>query len=113
MNAIIQKTREMRRGVYYPQLYVVKEDGEMPLRLWALSLLVQDRADVLPSYRQFITQLKDKVRLLHAFILLAASDGLFSVSGEWIGQFLRGSDKQLHLAELNINYLFFEYHWKL
>ena len=51
----------MRRGVYFPQLYVVKEDGEPPLRLWALSLLIQDRADVLPSYQQFISQLKDKV----------------------------------------------------
>lgn len=61
VNAIIQKTREMRRGVYYPHLYVVKEDGEPPLRLWALSCLVQDRADVLPSYQQFIGQLKDKV----------------------------------------------------
>jgi len=61
VNAVIQKSREMRRGVYHPQLYVVKEDGEMPLRLWALSLLIQDRTDVLPSYQQFITQLKDKV----------------------------------------------------
>jgi protein transport protein SEC24 len=61
VNAIIQKTREMRRGVYYPHLYVVKEDGEPPLRLWALSCLIQDRADVLPSYQQFIGQLKDKV----------------------------------------------------
>ena|ERR1700722_3894257 len=61
VNAIIQKTREMRRGVYWPHLYVVKEDGEPPLRLWALSCLVQDRSDVLPSYQQFITNLKDKV----------------------------------------------------
>ncbi|KAJ8589364.1 protein transporter SEC24 [Rhizopogon salebrosus TDB-379] len=61
VNAIVQKTREMRRGVYYPHLYVVKEDGEPPLRLWALSCLIQDRADVLPSYQQFIGQLKDKV----------------------------------------------------
>ncbi|KAI0074462.1 protein transporter SEC24 [Panus rudis PR-1116 ss-1] len=61
VNAIIQKTREMRRGVYWPHLYIVKEDGEPPLRLWALSCLVQDRADVLPSYQQFISQLKDKV----------------------------------------------------
>ncbi|KAG2124450.1 Sec23/Sec24 trunk domain-containing protein [Suillus clintonianus] len=61
VNAIIQKTREMRRGVYYPHLYLVKEDGEPPLRLWALSCLIQDRADVLPSYQQFIGQLKDKV----------------------------------------------------
>ncbi|TFY77941.1 hypothetical protein EWM64_g6073 [Hericium alpestre] len=64
VNAIIQKTREMRRGVYYPHLYVVKEDGEPPLRLWAMSGLIQDRADVLPSYQQFIGQLKDKVRLV-------------------------------------------------
>ncbi|KAI0642739.1 protein transporter SEC24 [Trametes meyenii] len=61
VNAIIQKTREVRRGVYYPHLYVVKEDGEPPLRLWALSCLIQDRADVLPSYQQFISQLRDKV----------------------------------------------------
>jgi protein transport protein SEC24 len=81
VNAIIQKSREMRRGVYYPQLYVVKEDGEMPLRLWALSLLIQDRADVLPSYQQFITSLKDKVgvttfvsTLLSAHSCLAAGE---------------------------------------
>ncbi|KAJ7081681.1 protein transporter SEC24 [Mycena crocata] len=61
INAVIQKTREMRRGVYYPHLYVVKEDGEPPLRLWALSALIQDRADVLPSYQQFISSLKEKV----------------------------------------------------
>ncbi|KAG6873665.1 hypothetical protein C0995_012599 [Termitomyces sp. Mi166 len=61
VNAVIQKTREMRRGVYYPHLYVVKDDGEPPLRLWALSALIQDRADVLPSYQQFISSLKDKV----------------------------------------------------
>jgi protein transport protein SEC24 len=64
VNAVIQKTREMRHGVYHPHLYVVKEDGEPPLRLWALSGLIQDRADVLPSYHQFIQQLKDKVRPL-------------------------------------------------
>jgi protein transport protein SEC24 len=61
LNAIIQKTREMRRGVYHPHLYIVKEDGEPPLRLWALSNLIQDRADVLPSYQQYINQLKDRV----------------------------------------------------
>lgn len=64
VNAIVQKTREMRRGVYHQHLYIVKEDGEPPLRLWALSCLIQDRADVLPSYQQFISQLKDKVRQL-------------------------------------------------
>ena len=52
----------MRRGPYYPHLYVVKEDGEPALRLWALSMLIQDRADVLPSYQQFVGMLKDNVR---------------------------------------------------
>ena len=61
INAIIQKTREMRRGPYYPHLYVVKEDGEPALRLWALSMLIQDRADVLPSYSQFLTSIREKV----------------------------------------------------
>ncbi|KAJ3516013.1 hypothetical protein NLJ89_g1396 [Agrocybe chaxingu] len=63
VNAVIQKTRELRRGVHYPHLYIVKEDGEPPLRLWALSMLLQDRADVLPSYQQFISSLKDKVNI--------------------------------------------------
>ena len=62
VNAVVGKVREMRRGPWYPALYVVKEDGEPPLRLWALSCLIQDRADVLPSYQQFISQLRDKVR---------------------------------------------------
>lgn len=61
VNAVVQKIREMRRGVYYPHLYVVKEDGEPPLRLWALSALIQDRMDVLPSYQQFVSSLKEKV----------------------------------------------------
>ena len=67
VNAIIQKTREMRRGAYYPHLYIVKEDGEPPLRLWALSNLIQDRADVLPSYQQYINQLKDRVSVPRGF----------------------------------------------
>ncbi|KDR80013.1 hypothetical protein GALMADRAFT_222930 [Galerina marginata CBS 339.88] len=64
INAIVQKVREMRRGVYYPHLYIVKDDGEPPLRLWALSMLIQDRADMLPSYQQFISNLKDKVNIM-------------------------------------------------
>ncbi|KAK4053239.1 COPII subunit [Microbotryomycetes sp. JL221] len=61
VNAIIGKVREMRRGPYYPHLYVVKEDGDAALRQWALSLLIEDRIDNLPSYTQWLGQLKDKV----------------------------------------------------
>lgn len=61
LNAIISKVREMRRGVYRPYLFIVKEDGEPALRSWALSALIQDRADSAPSYPQYLTRLKDKV----------------------------------------------------
>ncbi|KAG8924484.1 COPII subunit [Tulasnella sp. 418] len=61
VNAVISKTREMRRGPYRAHLYVVKEDGEPALRLWALSSLIQDRSEQTPSYAQYLTQLKEKV----------------------------------------------------
>ncbi|KZV95863.1 putative ER to Golgi transport-related protein [Exidia glandulosa HHB12029] len=61
VNAIIGKIREMRRGPYYPALFIVKEDGEPPMRLWALSALIQDRGDQTPSYQQWLGQLKDKL----------------------------------------------------
>ncbi|KAF8609164.1 protein transporter SEC24 [Ceratobasidium sp. AG-I] len=61
LNAVVAKTRVLRRGPYWPHLYVVKEDGEPPLRMWALSMLIQDRADQTPSYAQYLSALKDKV----------------------------------------------------
>ncbi|KAG8808884.1 COPII subunit [Serendipita sp. 399] len=61
INAIIAKTREMRRGPYWPHLYLVKEDGEPALRQWALSMLIQDRGDQTPSYQQYLNMLREKV----------------------------------------------------
>lgn len=61
VNAIIAKTREMRRGPYYPHLYIVKQDAPGELRLWALSCLIQDRSDIIWSYPQFVEHLKGKV----------------------------------------------------
>lgn len=61
VNAIVGKVREARRGPYYPHLYVVKEDGEPALRQWALSCLIEDRIEALPSYQQWLGQLKDAV----------------------------------------------------
>ncbi|QRW04974.1 transporter protein Sec23 [Ceratobasidium sp. AG-Ba] len=60
VNAVIAKTRVLRRGPYWPHLYVVKEDGDPALRMWALSMLIQDRADQTPSYAQYLTALKEK-----------------------------------------------------
>ncbi|CAD6588923.1 MAG: COPII subunit, partial [Tremellales sp. Tagirdzhanova-0007] len=61
INAIVAKTRELRRGVYRPHLYVVKSDAEPALRSWALSLLIEDRMDHMSSYAQFLTTVKSKV----------------------------------------------------
>src|ERR1700722_9308632 len=58
VNAIIGKTREMRRGVYYPHLYIVKEDGDQSLRLWFLSHIIEDRTDTVMSYHQWLSHLK-------------------------------------------------------
>ena len=73
VNAIIVKTREMRRGVYRPHLFIVKEDGEPALRSWALSILIQDRAESAPSYAQYLTRLKDRVWRFHPDIVTAVN----------------------------------------
>jgi protein transport protein SEC24 len=61
VRAIVDKTRELRRGVYRPHLYIVKADAEPALRSWALSLLVEDRMDKMSSYAQYLTVVKSKV----------------------------------------------------
>jgi len=58
---LVKAVRESKRGVYYPNLYIVKEDGEPSLRLWALSMLLEDRFEASPSYMQFMGQLRDRV----------------------------------------------------
>ncbi|KAF9346231.1 COPII subunit [Mortierella sp. AD094] len=61
VNLIVGKSREMRRSSYYPQLYVIKEDGDPALRLWFLSHLIEDRAEPIMSYHQYLGHLKDRV----------------------------------------------------
>jgi protein transport protein SEC24 len=64
VNAVLAKSREMMMGsLYYPHLYVVKEDGDPGLRIWAASMLIEDRSDQAPNYMQFLQQLRDKVGL--------------------------------------------------
>ncbi|KAF8935839.1 COPII subunit [Haplosporangium gracile] len=61
VNLIVGKAREMRRTSYYSQLYIVKEDGDAALRLWFLSHLIEDRAEPIMSYYQYLGHLKDRV----------------------------------------------------
>ena len=62
VTAIINYTRMMRRGPYWPQLYLVQEDGDSRLRTWVLNMLMLDRADQAASYQQFLVTLREKVR---------------------------------------------------
>ena len=62
VNNVLAKSRDMLTGsLYYPHLYVVKEDGDPGLRIWAASTLIEDRSDTTASYVQFLQQLRDKV----------------------------------------------------
>jgi protein transport protein SEC24 len=48
-------------SLYYPHLYIVKEDGDPGLRIWAASTLIEDRSDQASSYPQFLQHLREKV----------------------------------------------------
>jgi protein transport protein SEC24 len=65
VRAVIQKSRDYRsRGVgsiTLPHLYIIREDGEPSLKLWAQTLLVEDRADQGMSYQQWMGSLREKV----------------------------------------------------
>lgn len=65
VRAVVQKSRDtLARGmgsIVSPHLYVVKEDGEPGLRLWAQSMMVEDRADQGLSLPQWMGLLREKV----------------------------------------------------
>ncbi|KAL9110109.1 MAG: hypothetical protein Q9227_005303 [Pyrenula ochraceoflavens] len=65
IRAVIVKSRDHRAkgagSIIVPHLYVVKEDGEPGLRLWAQTLLVEDRADQGVGYQQWMGQMREKV----------------------------------------------------
>ena len=65
VRAVIQKSRDYKsRGVgsiILPHLYMVREDGEPSLKLWAQTLLVEDRADQGMSFAQWMGVLREKV----------------------------------------------------
>lgn len=68
VRAVIEKSRDHKPkkvgSITVPHLYVVRGDGEPSLRLWAQTMLVEDRTDQAVSLRQFLGQLKEKVFFL-------------------------------------------------
>lgn len=65
VRAVIEKSRDHRSkgcgSIIVPSLYLVREDGEPSLRLWAQTLLIEDRADQGVSAAQFVGMLREKV----------------------------------------------------
>lgn len=65
VRAVIEKSRDHRAkgvgSITMPPLYIVREDGEPSLKLWAQTLLVEDRADGGPSIQQWLGMLREKV----------------------------------------------------
>ncbi|KAI9868356.1 MAG: COPII subunit [Trichoglossum hirsutum] len=65
VRAVIEKSRDQRSknvgSIVVPHLYIVREDGEPSLRLWAQTLLVEDRADQSVSLAQWMGMLREKV----------------------------------------------------
>ena len=65
VRAVIDKSRDRHgRGVgsiIVPHLYVVREDGEPGIRLWAQTMLVEDRADQAASLSQWLSLMREKV----------------------------------------------------
>lgn len=65
VRAVIQKSRDHRAlgvgSITVPHLYIVREDGEPSLKLWAQTLLVEDRADQGVSAAQWLGTLREKV----------------------------------------------------
>ncbi|XP_044715495.1 sec23/Sec24 trunk domain-containing protein [Hirsutella rhossiliensis] len=65
VRAVIQKSRDHRSlgvgSITVPHLYIVREDGEPSLKLWAQTLLVEDRADQGVSAAQWLGTLREKV----------------------------------------------------
>ena len=65
VRAVISKSRDHHAkgvgSIVVPHLYVVKEDGEPGLRLWAQTMLVEDRADQGVSLQQWMGMMREKV----------------------------------------------------
>jgi protein transport protein SEC24 len=65
LNAVMEKSRDHKAkgvgSITVPTLYVVKEDGDPSLKLWAQTLLVEDRADQGVSLQQWLGMLREKV----------------------------------------------------
>ena len=84
VRAVIDKSRDQRAkgvgSIVVPHLYVVREDGEPSLRLWAQTLLVEDRADQGVSLAQWMGTLREKVSASVSSLSLSLSLRFFALT---------------------------------
>lgn len=75
VRAIVAKSRDHRSkgvgSIIVPHMYIVKEDGEPGLRLWAQTMLVEDRADQGVSLQQWMGTIREKVRFVSSVALFS------------------------------------------
>lgn len=76
VRAVVEKSRDARAkgvgSIIVPPLYVVREDGEPSLKIWAQTLLVEDRGEGGPALLQWLGTLREKV-----------CEPSFSVASSW------------------------------
>ena len=65
VRAVVAKSADHRAkgvgSIVVPPLYVIREDGEPSLKLWAQTLLVEDRSEGVPSLAQWMGIAREKV----------------------------------------------------
>jgi protein transport protein SEC24 len=65
VRAVVEKSRDHKAlgcaSITLPPLYLIREDGEPSLRLWAQTMLIEDRADQSVSGAMFLGMLREKV----------------------------------------------------
>lgn len=63
VNAVIAKSKQFFPGsMYWPHLYIVRDDGDPQLRRWFFAHMVEDHDQIgFPSYVQYLSQLRDKI----------------------------------------------------
>lgn len=65
VRGVIEKSKDHRMkgcgSITVPTLYIIREDGDPSLKLWAQTLLVEDRADQGVSLQQWLGMLREKV----------------------------------------------------
>ncbi|CDO57422.1 hypothetical protein DV495_002065 [Geotrichum candidum] len=61
IRSIIAKLREKKDAITWPYIFFIKESGDPSLRLWASTMLIEDRAEDAPSYYNMLTSIRDKL----------------------------------------------------